>query len=101
LILHRDLALWCEVTVITSMIMRSSDASPLYLEYFFDDNFPQAIIRDLVFGEMLSLSDIARLEVAAALYRLHGEGKVRSEDELTYAYNLTTDNLSICSSFMG
>jgi hypothetical protein len=37
---------------------------------------PRAILQDVIFREMLELKDIARLEVAAAIHRLHDEDKV-------------------------
>jgi hypothetical protein len=43
--------------------------------YFFHI-LPLAILRDVIFREMLELEDIARLEVAAAIHRLHDEDQV-------------------------
>jgi hypothetical protein len=37
---------------------------------------PRAIIRDIIFQQMLDLGDIACLEVAAAVHLLHDEEKV-------------------------
>jgi hypothetical protein len=37
---------------------------------------PRAILQDVIFREMLELKDIARLEVAAAIHRLHDEDQV-------------------------
>jgi hypothetical protein len=52
------------------------------LGYYFFHTLPRVIIRDLIFREMLDLGDIARLEVAAAVHRLHQEDQV-SEDSRT------------------
>jgi hypothetical protein len=65
----------------------NSISSPLSSSYnsnnALGDNFfyilPRAIIRDLILREMLDLKDIARLEVAAAIHRLHEEEKVSVE----------------------
>jgi hypothetical protein len=54
------------------------------LGHYFFHILPRAIIRDLIFREMLDLKDIARLEVAAAIHRLHDEEKVRA---LAYMYD--------------
>jgi hypothetical protein len=57
------------------MSVKSSYNNPI--GYYVFHVLPRAIIRDLILQEMLSLKDIARLEVAAAIHRLHDEDKVR------------------------
>jgi hypothetical protein len=47
------------------------DSSNMTLDYYLFHALPRSIIQDLIFGEMLALSDIARLEVAAAVHRIH------------------------------
>jgi hypothetical protein len=47
------------------------------LRYYFFHVLPRAIIRDIIFREMLTLKDMARLEVAAAVHSLH-ESQVRA-----------------------
>jgi hypothetical protein len=46
------------------------DSRKYPLTHLFHD-IPRAIIQDLIFGELLALSDIARLEVAAAVHTIH------------------------------
>jgi hypothetical protein len=47
----------------------SIDSSLAYHDFFY--KLPRAIIRDVIFRELLSLGDIARLEVAAAVHSIH------------------------------
>jgi hypothetical protein len=47
------------------------------MEYYFFQTLPRSIIRDVIFRDMLSLEDIARLEVAAAVHAIH-EAQVRA-----------------------
>jgi hypothetical protein len=56
------------------MMMQTNLSSSLG-DYFFQI-LPPAIIREIIFQEMLELEDIARLEVAAAVHRLHEDDKV-------------------------
>jgi hypothetical protein len=53
-----------------SRTVSSTNLRNKLLEYLFYD-IPRSIIQDLIFGEMLDLSDIARLEIAAAVRWIH------------------------------
>jgi hypothetical protein len=58
-------------------IMTLSNNTSSTLEYYFFHALPRPIIQDIIFREILSLGDIARLEVAAAVHRIHEQDKVR------------------------
>jgi hypothetical protein len=52
------------------MNTNSSSVDSNSLGYYFFQFIPQIIVREVIFREMLELKDIARLEVAAAVYSI-------------------------------
>jgi hypothetical protein len=69
-------------------MMKSSSINTSTWGHYIFDALPQAILRDLILREMLDLEDIARLEVAAAVHRLHDEDKVRYSAMILSCYEV-------------
>jgi hypothetical protein len=69
-------------------MIKSNNSSPSAMGDYFFHIFPPVIIREVILQVMLELEDIARLEVAAAIHRLHKQDKVNDELYNTYQPNV-------------